>query len=375
MNKLLTLVGLLILIWANSEAQVTNPYKQFGYQPKNQYVQTKEIRFEIKNDDTLSKVNSLVFDFNKSTVYVIGKSDIVLKEILVSKTDMLRFLSIDPLSSKYPQLTPYQFAGNSPISGVDLDGLEYYFAADGSYLGQSKYGGTQIRVATAYHDIHTQDAHGNNYSQRVFDKWQDIRSSDLTTPSKVYSTIYKREVGGYLKSVTAINNGSESNSASTKAYGVFQINMNNRENGEYLMTDYNNVSATLHHEDKHSLGYKAGTETSDPFSHFDIEKGVTNNKQVYNPTTVNFKSFTNGVMLGYLKNDVMGSQETNIMDMISKAHSDKSWLPSLNTYYQKYVSNVNWFNKTFKANLQVADFSAFEKLLYPKEKSVIPTTK
>ena len=118
MNKLLTLVGLLILIGANSEAQVANPYKQFGYQPKNQYVQTKEVRFEIKNDDTLSKVNSLVFDFNKSTVYVIGKSDTILKEIPVSKTDMLRFLSIDPLSSKYPQLTPYQFAGNSPISGA-----------------------------------------------------------------------------------------------------------------------------------------------------------------------------------------------------------------------------------------------------------------
>jgi RHS repeat-associated protein len=36
-----------------------------------------------------------------------------------------RFWTVDPITSKYPMLTPYQFASNSPISGVDLDGLEY----------------------------------------------------------------------------------------------------------------------------------------------------------------------------------------------------------------------------------------------------------
>jgi len=46
-----------------------------------------------------------------------------------------RFLSVDPIAKKYPMLTPFQFASNSPISGVDLDGLEYYFAIDGRFLG------------------------------------------------------------------------------------------------------------------------------------------------------------------------------------------------------------------------------------------------
>ena len=36
-----------------------------------------------------------------------------------------RFLSVDPLTKSFPMLTPYQFASNSPISGIDLDGLEY----------------------------------------------------------------------------------------------------------------------------------------------------------------------------------------------------------------------------------------------------------
>jgi len=36
-----------------------------------------------------------------------------------------KFLSVDPLTKSYPELTPYQFASNRPIDGVDLDGLEY----------------------------------------------------------------------------------------------------------------------------------------------------------------------------------------------------------------------------------------------------------
>jgi hypothetical protein len=37
-----------------------------------------------------------------------------------------KFLSVDPLMSSYPELTPYQFASNTPIQAIDLDGLEAY---------------------------------------------------------------------------------------------------------------------------------------------------------------------------------------------------------------------------------------------------------
>ncbi|RYZ34400.1 MAG: hypothetical protein EOP49_34575, partial [Sphingobacteriales bacterium] len=36
-----------------------------------------------------------------------------------------RFFSFDPLAKKYPELTPYQFASDRPIDGIDLDGLEF----------------------------------------------------------------------------------------------------------------------------------------------------------------------------------------------------------------------------------------------------------
>jgi RHS repeat-associated protein len=47
-----------------------------------------------------------------------------------------RFLSVDPIAGQYPELTPYQFASNSPISGIDLDGLEFFYAASGKFIGR-----------------------------------------------------------------------------------------------------------------------------------------------------------------------------------------------------------------------------------------------
>jgi RHS repeat-associated protein len=35
-----------------------------------------------------------------------------------------RFVSVDPLQHKYPHYTPYQYAGNKPVTFIDLDGME-----------------------------------------------------------------------------------------------------------------------------------------------------------------------------------------------------------------------------------------------------------
>ncbi|BDS10683.1 RHS repeat-associated core domain-containing protein [Aureispira anguillae] len=40
---------------------------------------------------------------------------------------LAKFLSVDPLAPEYPWYTPYQFAGNTPIQAIDLDGLEPSF--------------------------------------------------------------------------------------------------------------------------------------------------------------------------------------------------------------------------------------------------------
>ena len=75
------------------------------------------------------------FDFNgKETDNESGLQN--YGERIYNKT-LGKFLSVDPFTKKYVYLTPYQFASNSPISGVDLDGLEFFYAADGTFLGRT----------------------------------------------------------------------------------------------------------------------------------------------------------------------------------------------------------------------------------------------
>ena len=37
---------------------------------------------------------------------------------------LCRFISVDPLQFKYPEYTPFQYAGNKPVTFIDLDGAE-----------------------------------------------------------------------------------------------------------------------------------------------------------------------------------------------------------------------------------------------------------
>jgi RHS repeat-associated protein len=64
-----------------------------------------------------------------------------------------RFLSVDPLTSCYPMLTPYQFSSNNPIQNIDLDGLEgvQYILnikqQDGSVIAMAKVVEVNVYVA------------------------------------------------------------------------------------------------------------------------------------------------------------------------------------------------------------------------------------
>ncbi|MFK7799222.1 MAG: RHS repeat domain-containing protein [Aureispira sp.] len=65
-----------------------------------------------------------------------------------------KFLSVDPLARDYPFYTPYQFAGNSPIRFIDLDGLEPndppVFVFEG--FGEST-GAMRLKVTSAFEDM------------------------------------------------------------------------------------------------------------------------------------------------------------------------------------------------------------------------------
>jgi RHS repeat-associated protein len=61
-----------------------------------------------------------------------------------------KFLSVDPLTASYPWYTPYQFAGNTPIQAIDLDGLEPTKSTESITL-ISEDGESTTVLRTVYH--------------------------------------------------------------------------------------------------------------------------------------------------------------------------------------------------------------------------------
>ena len=55
-----------------------------------------------------------------------GEGNSINYEARMQDTRIGRFLSIDPLTKSFPHYSPYQFAGNTPIQAIDLDGAEEY---------------------------------------------------------------------------------------------------------------------------------------------------------------------------------------------------------------------------------------------------------
>jgi len=49
-----------------------------------------------------------------------------------------KFLSVDPLRREYAELTPYQFASNTPIAAIDLDGLEMLLIGNRKFMAQQE---------------------------------------------------------------------------------------------------------------------------------------------------------------------------------------------------------------------------------------------
>jgi|ERR1019366_5919815 hypothetical protein len=108
-----------------------NPYASIGKKaPKIATVTNGEYE-EFFEKDSLVQIGTTVMNRKTGEVAFFAEDNSEkFEELTKHNQKNFRFLSIDPLTKKYPELTPYQFASNSPIDGIDLDGLEhvrYYY--------------------------------------------------------------------------------------------------------------------------------------------------------------------------------------------------------------------------------------------------------
>lgn len=112
----------IIIISAVGFTQNTNPYEAFGYTSKVKYEIPISHLFRVNNSDTNSNIKAMAIDFDKSFAYLLGENDSLIRTIWIDNDKVLIWLSVDPLSDKYPSTSPYAYCRNNPIMRVDPDG-------------------------------------------------------------------------------------------------------------------------------------------------------------------------------------------------------------------------------------------------------------
>ena len=121
--KLKQLLPLLLLLIFTSAAfaQNENAFASIGKKGKVLTL-TKGQYNETFDADSIQQIGSSLINIRTMKVVKLLSDDESKKRLEGEKHS--RFLSVDPLTKGYPMLTPYQYASNSPIMNIDLDGLE-----------------------------------------------------------------------------------------------------------------------------------------------------------------------------------------------------------------------------------------------------------
>jgi len=144
-----------------------------------------------------------------------------------------RFLSTDPITSTYPMLTPYQFASNRPVDGIDQDGLEY--AKD--RITVDFITGKILFSDIIWHDPNQHNSYGDRgpgivYEISVYDsKLKRYRGNDIQAMIKRVATkfgVVSTDYGNYYGATglrTVDHNGHFTNTAD---YSIPPIDMVDR---------------------------------------------------------------------------------------------------------------------------------------------------
>lgn len=99
-----------------------NPYAIFGYKTKPQPKPSMIDIYKVTNHDPQSKIRYMIVNREDKVIKLLDDRDSVLKSIPYTDQDILRWTTIDPMATKYPSMSPYNYAGNNPIKNVDIGG-------------------------------------------------------------------------------------------------------------------------------------------------------------------------------------------------------------------------------------------------------------
>jgi hypothetical protein len=123
-TKNLTLLFLICLVSTFfAQGQNKNPFRSIGKQGTILTLSNGKYD-ELIGKDSLERIGSVIMNrFSKKIIAFLNAEQLAKTNNF--SFNQTRFLSVDPLTKKFAELSPYQYASNRPIDGKDLDGLEW----------------------------------------------------------------------------------------------------------------------------------------------------------------------------------------------------------------------------------------------------------
>ena len=118
------LIGIFTFIMLCSITFAQNPYEQFGCEGRilqTEMEKSGTLYYEIISIDSSLK---LLMDFDGRTVFVLDSADNILASGKLIPVVVKRWMSRDPLESKFPSMSPYNAMVNNPVIVIDPDGRE-----------------------------------------------------------------------------------------------------------------------------------------------------------------------------------------------------------------------------------------------------------
>ncbi|GAA3945144.1 hypothetical protein GO495_31090 [Chitinophaga oryziterrae] len=169
-SKFITVSFILFLPTLALLGQSPNPYKNIQ---KNSTILTlsKGQSEEFFDQDSIQQIGTALVNINSMQVVKLLSEEEANR--LLDNSAMHRFLSVDPLSGTFPMLTPYQYASNSPIMNIDLDGME------GVKVTDIKQKTITVVVDVLYILRQSKDMPGSNIDQKQLERIQKNLNAEL----------------------------------------------------------------------------------------------------------------------------------------------------------------------------------------------------